>query len=727
MTLKNRRLVQLTVAACGTLALVATSDAAPKGGKVPIPRPRPVLDQPFQVFSTNSLTILPAAFAATPVPTAALAYTEPGAVLPTAPTDNTPAADIAIIKQAAGLVRRDKFGEATALKASLRDPLARKFVEWMILRGDPNHTPGFERYAAFVAENPGWPSLGLLSSRAEAALWDDKRDAAVVLSYFAKTTPRTAKGRFALAKALIARGDKQAATRHVREAWRSENFSSAVERMALNIFPDMLQPVDHRIRMHRRLYAEDNAGGLHIAQRLTAADQAIAKAWAAVNRSAKNAKALLDAVPPGARDDPGYTFSLVRWLRRNDKPDEAAKVLLRAPRYAAELIEPDDWWIESRLVARALIEAGRHQTAYRVARDAAVPKKGNYRVDREFTAGWIALRFLKQPATSLRHFAAIAKRTYNPTALARAGYWQGRAAQALGRSGDAQAHYTNAARFRTTYYGQLAHARLGNADIAIPAVPALSSQRRAALSRVEVVRALNIVYAIDEPDLAIPIVADIATRIGDPEVLSAMADITQQNQDARATMLIGRAALNQGLALAHYAFPTIGVPRYTPIGPEVDASVLYSIVRQESAFKQNTMSHAKAMGLMQVVAGTGRYIARKFNVRFDPKRLRNDAAYNVQLGAAVLGNLISQYNGSYILAFVGYNAGPGRVRDWVARYGDPRDPKVDAVDWVEMIPFAETRNYVQRIMENMQVYRARFGRTHRLMIEADLHRGTTSN
>jgi soluble lytic murein transglycosylase len=210
-------------------------------------------------------------------------------------------------------------------------------------------------------------------------------------------------------------------------------------------------------------------------------------------------------------------------------------------------------------------------------------------------------------------------------------------------------------------------------------------------------------------------------------VLVVMAEITQRNHDARATMLIGKAALNQGLALARYAFPVIGVPHYKPIGPEIDASLLYSIVRQESAFNPKTISSAKAMGLMQVTPDAGRYIARKFNVTYHKKRLLDDSVYNVQMGAAELGDLLRDYRGSYILTFVGYNAGRGRIRDWIARYGDPRDPDVDPVDWVEMIPFSETRNYVQRIMENMQVYRARFGATQRLLIEADLRRGTAKD
>ena len=725
--MNGRRIAQLTVIAAGTLVLVAASHAAPKRGTVPLPKPRPAIHQPAKSFSRGPLAILPSAFSAISAPSAALAYARPDEPLAAAPTDTTPASDVEIVKQAGELIRRGRFGEASALKSSIRDPLAVKLVEWMILRGDDNHSPGFERYAAFVSANPSWPSIGLLRKRAEAALWDDKHAALTIIAYFGSTPPRSAKGSFALARALVASGDRQGAERHVREAWQKEPFSSAIERMVLDMFPDMLRPADHRARMHRRFYAEDAEGGLRSAHRLGAAEQAIAKAWIAVNRRAKNAQELLNAVPEGARQDAGYVFSLVRWLRRNGKAGEAAQVLLKAPRDAAEILEPNEWWIERRLVSRALIEAGEHQTAYRVASGAAVPDKGNYRVDREFTAGWIALRFLKDPAAASQHFAAIAAGTRNPTALARAGYWQGRAAEARGRAGDARTHYAAAGQFRTTYYGQLARARLGETDIALPETPTPSRDRRAVLARLEIVRALDIVYAAGERDLAIPIVADMGDRVGDPGVLVAMAEITQQNQDARATMLLGKAALNQGLALAQYAYPVFGIPGYQPIGPEIDASLLYSIARQESAFNPKTISSANAMGLMQVTPAAGRYIARKFKVAYDRKRLLSDSIYNVQMGAAELGDLIRDYRGSYILSFVGYNAGRGRVRDWIARFGDPRDPKVDAVDWVEMIPFAETRNYVQRIMENVQVYRARFGATRRLTIEADLLRGTAKN
>ena len=192
-------------------------------------------------------------------------------------------------------------------------------------------------------------------------------------------------------------------------------------------------------------------------------------------------------------------------------------------------------------------------------------------------------------------------------------------------------------------------------------------------------------------------------------------------------LLLGKGAVGHGLPLDHYAFPTIGLPDYRPIGPAIEPAVVYAIARQESTFNQRTVSSAKAMGLMQVTPAAGKYIANKFKAAFDERRLLSDTVYNVQFGAAELGDLIEDYRGSYILTFVGYNAGRGRVKEWIAKYGDPRDPKVDPIDWVERIPFSETRNYVQRVLENLQVYRVRFGGSSKLLIEADLHRGAPGN
>jgi len=326
---------------------------------------------------------------------------------------------------------------------------------------------------------------------------------------------------------------------------------------------------------------------------------------------------------------------------------------------------------------------------------------------------------LREPAIALAHFARVAEGSTNPIAIARSYYWQGRAAEALGRGQEAHAHYEVAARYSTAYYGQLARARLGIGEVTLRNPPELSTDHR----HLEVVRAFEILYALDERDLAAVMAAEFADKATNVQALAAVGEVAAQHNDARAALLIGKIALGHGLPLEHFAFPDFGVPDYEQIGPQVERCVVYSIVRQESAFNPKVISSANALGLMQVTPAAGRDTAKRFNVAFNQHRLLVDVPYNAQLGTAELGNDLASWRGSYILAFVAYNAGPGRAREWIAKYGDPRDPRVDPIDWVERIPLAETRNYVQRVMENMQVYRARLGNNSRLLIDADMRRG----
>jgi soluble lytic murein transglycosylase len=429
---------------------------------------------------------------------------------------------------------------------------------------------------------------------------------------------------------------------------------------------------------------------------------------------------LLDAVPRDLHSDPGFVFSRIQLLRRDEKFAEAAQLMLSAPRDPARLYNLDEWWIERRLLARKMIDAGDPRTAYLIARDAALPTKDIYKTEQEFTAGWIALRFLNDPNLAAQHFAKIGVGSVNPTTLARAGYWQGRAAEAAGRTQDARAAYGAAAEQSTSYYGQLARAKLGLPQLALNEA---SSVRSRGAERLEIVRAAQLLFELEEQDIAIPIFADIGEN-GDPEALAGLAELTQRYRYARGMLLVGKAALNRGLPFDFYAYPVTGIPAFRAIGPEVEQSVIYSIARQESAFNPLDVSAAQAYGLMQVTPDAGRYVCHRAGVEFDVRRMKTDPVYNTALGAAELGGLLEDYRGSYIMTFAAYNAGRGSVKKWIDRYGDPRDSKVDAVDWVELIPFAETRNYVQRVMENLQVYRARFGGGSRLQIEADLHRGS---
>jgi soluble lytic murein transglycosylase len=505
----------------------------------------------------------------------------------------------------------------------------------------------------------------------------------------------------------------------VREAWRNDPMSADVEKQVLARYSELLSRADHKARMEKRLFAADNETAMRAARRLGGADLAIAHARIALNGKGGNAKKLLEAVPAEAHHDAGYIFAHVHVLRHDDKIAQAAQVMLSAPRDLAQIHDPEEWWVERRILSRKLLDIGDARSAYLVVRDAAEPTKENSRVERHFMAGWLALRFLDDPATAATHFARIQEASIHPTSLARSHYWLGRAAQAAHRPDQARAEYQAAARSSAAYYGQLARARLGLGALALAATPA-TPDKRASVERLELVRALEILYALNERSLVIPLMADLGDKLDDVGALSALGKLAEQQQDARAMLHLGKAAVARGLPLDYYAFPTVGVPRYSPIGPEIDSAVLFAIIRQESAFNPADWSSAHAMGLMQVTPVAARDTCKRFGCKYDVKRLKGDTPYNLQLGAAELGGVMQDYRGNYILAFAAYNAGRGRVSEWIERFGDPRDPKVDPIDWVERIPFMETRNYVQRVMENMQVYRTRFGSNAPLTIESDL-------
>jgi peptidoglycan lytic transglycosylase len=753
MTATNRSRLGIYLTLIATFGLGAEAALAATQ-KVPLPRPRP---------ATNTAKQVPAPIAATaqlPSKTAPLPQKRPpansaglssfaqanvglrGAMFETraffkplarpaagpfavAPTAATPAADIAAVKRVIEATRKGKEADANAAEASISDPVARKLAEWVILRSD-NTNPSFQRYAAWVEANPSWPHSPLFRRRAENALWNDGVDDRIVRAFFASQKPVTAKGRYMLARVLLAQGDREGATALVRYAWCHDDASAEVEKRVLEMFGVMLSTADHKSRMEHRFYADDVAAGMRAAERLGGNDLAIGRARAAVLRKAGNSKALLDAVPATAQNEPGYIFARVQWLRQNNKAEDAGRLILSAPKNPEALVNLDQWWLERRLLVRKLLDEHDAQAAYRVAREAAPPMRGFYRVDAHFTAGWVALRFLRDPKTAAEHFAHIVEGTENPHALGRGGYWQGRAAEAMGQNAQAKAFYEAAAQHTATYYGQLARARLGLKDLGLRGPPVFSPEERNVLSNLEVIRAAEILYALGERDMLASIYAELGESATDVAGMAMMGELAGKHGDGRAMLLLGEYAYARGLPLDYYAYPTIGLPDYQPIAPPVEPAVTYSIARQESHLNQKVVSSAHAMGLMQVTPAAGIDTAAKFKVTYSRERLLKDPVYNMQMGAAELAILFSGYNGSYILTFAGYNAGRGRVKQWIAAYGDPRDPHVDPVDWVERIPISETRNYVARIMENLQVYRARFGGGTKLLIEADLKRGSAN-
>src|SRR5665213_1501770 len=374
-------------------ALVAVSAAGvgfamAAGAKVPLPRPKPAvlgIGQPernrnhspapraqaarmgSEAYAQAGAGLRGALFASrAAIKPLARPVSGPFAIAPTTATSNS---DIGLVRQVIDAVHKGNEAIADVAERAIADPVARKLAEWIVLRSN-NTNPTFRRYANFVKNNPDWPHSAFFRRRAENALWNDKIDGGTVRDFFAHRPPTMAKGRYMLAHELLAQGDRAGATALVRHAWRYQDASSDVERMVLEQFGGLLTREDHRVRMDKRFYEDESEAGLRAAQRLGGNELAIAKAWSAVLKKAGNAKALLDAVPASAHGDAGYIFARAVWMRKHDKPEEAARLILSAPRDAAALVDVNQWWQERRILVRQLLDKHDAQTAYRVARDA---------------------------------------------------------------------------------------------------------------------------------------------------------------------------------------------------------------------------------------------------------------------------------------------------------------------------------------------------------------------
>jgi soluble lytic murein transglycosylase len=622
------------------------------------------------------------------------------------------AADLASALQAAA--RGDVAG-VNAMRPGL-DRLDQKIVDWYLIRmgsGLPSAA-----ITQFAIANPTWPDPEFFRRRAEQALEKENPTADDVIWAFQGSRPYSNRGRIMLARALLQKGRKADAAQWARYAYRDDKLSGEEEAILENEFGGLLEKGDYKARFDMVLLKGHGSEALRAARKLGPGYEALAQAGIAVEKKQGDAGRLLDRVPSALSDDPTMLFVRAQWARRNDRWKEAADLLIRAPKDPKALGWPDEWWEEKRIVSRKLLDMGDPKTAYRVVVGHTGSTPAN-QAEADFHAGWFALRFLDDPKSAMRHFAAVAEDSSKPVTRARAWYWMGRAAEA-GGGGSGRDWYTRAADFGFTFYGQMARVRLGMNDLGISRSVSPNGADRAAIERDDRFEALRRIGRLGRRDLAATFYRHMAESLPTAGQVAALIELAEKQGWTNLAVMAGKAGAQRGLDMQAMAFP-IGLP--TDIDTSgLEKALAFAITRQESEFNQSVVSSAGATGIFQVMPVTGREAAKKLGIAFDERAWKNDPAYNVRLGSAYVANLVRNYDGNYVMAIVGYNAGPGRIRDWVQAYGDPRTGQVDIVDWMERIPFSETRNYVQRVLENLQVYRLRLeGR--RLELAQDLARG----
>lgn len=659
------------------------------------------------------LAVLPFATAAGPGADAQVT----GAVPPAEAGAPGQPADIAGLRSGLDALAAGRTDAARTVRDGLpAGSLDRHVLAWAIALYGGDRVPSGE-IAATAEALPGWPGLTALRRNSERALARENPAPQVVVQTFHGSQPLTAQGTVLLARAYVALGNADAARSVLSPFWRTAKLDAKDETAIIAEFGQIIPAGDHRSRMERMFYADRVNSALRVAELAQA--KPLADAWAAAIRNAKETPKLLAAVPATQRAA-GYLFAQAEYLRRQRKFGEAAAIMLKAPTDRAALVDPDAWWAERRALSRALMDLGDAKTAYRIAA-AHAAESATDAADAEFHAGWYALRGLNDAGAAAKHFARIATLAQGPITLSRAYYWLGRAAEA-GGPGDADTYFAKAANYGTTFYGQLAGARIGRQALNVTDPVPTAADRQAFAAR-EAVAAIQRLEDAGYPRYAETLYRDLAGQLTRPGELALLAEMAERQDNHFLALKVAKIAAARGIDVGALSHPLGVIPSSADVSSAGEA-LAYAIARQESEFNVGAVSGAGARGLLQLLPDTARQVARKAGMAFSPERLTTDAGYNATLGSAFIGEQIGRFGGSYVLAFAGYNAGPRRAAEWVAKYGDPRGRDIDAVvDWIERIPYAETRSYVQRVMENYEVYKMRL--SGRFDIVGDLTDGRT--
>lgn len=644
--------------------------------------------------------------------------------------------DLLAVKAGVTAYFKKDYAGGDAIAAGIKDAVARKLMRWYAMRqGAPGIAPA--ELEEFSLANPDWPDDALRGKAEELLLGTAGADE--ILSLLDRSPPITGAGRAALAAALAERGDTKKAAKLARATWHEDDFGKDTEARALARIGGLLTPADHKFRADRILYADSRWADVR-AQRLAAArrllpllapgDRAMIQARLAVYACTRGtgclaaARKAFGALPASAGNDPGIVYHKIQLLRRSNRDGEAWRQMAQVAGNQDGLISPDDWWVERRVNAYAALYGGDPKLAYKIAADHGALTVNPLK-DAEFLAGFIALRHLKDAKRALKHFQAMRKAADGPISYAQSDYWLGRTHEVLGDTASAQESFLAAGRQFNTYYGQLARQALDPNDLRLemPAMPTPSQDEANRFASRDAIRALTIAAKAGVNDLMRVFAMDLRGKLDNEGELVLLAHLTATLGDMQMAVRVSKTAMERGFNLVHYAYPVHGMPKFQALRSLPEEATFFAVARQESEFNTMTKSGAGARGILQLMPVTAKDVCRKYKVKCDLSRL-NDAAYNTSLATAYIADRFDDFGGSYIMGFAGYNAGPGRVRQWVGQIGDPRDPAVDPIDWVEMIHIEETREYVKKVLANVQVYRARLGDTKKpLRIAKDLRRG----
>lgn len=632
------------------------------------------------------------------------------------------------LNKAVKAIYKNKKAIADQHIAKINDRVVKKLAIWYGYRNRNIIVPHGE-LKSFLKNNPAWPSRSRLLKKIEGRLFKGELSPAETDVYFTQRKPKSLAGKSAHAEALFKLGKKKEATALIREIWRNPRMPGYLEKFILAKFPLMLREADHKVRVDKLLYRHKKSSAnaaIRTAKKIS--DQEVAAARfrsAVVKRQYRHARKLFPKLSDKMKTTPGVHLSRIELARRSKKMDLALKLMLSAKYKADEILDKDQWWVERRKLTRYAISEHKYDTAYKIASGHSGPSVNKYN-EAEFLSGWLALQYLKKPKIAETHFDNFKKAADGPRTRSKSAYWMGRCQKQLKNEKASIANFKQSAKLTNTYYGQLSAYALDKTKTEITIAPLLKINPDIArrFTNREIIKALTFAHLAKEKSIVRILFSHLRYHLTEPSELTLLAKLAADLGYNQSAVRIGKTALAQGVPITHYAYPVEFMPDFKPLRSIPERALIYSIARQESEFNYQIRSHAGARGLLQVMPNTLKHVARKYKVKRHVAWLTQKPAYNAQIASAYIGDRHDEFGGSYIMTFAGFNAGPGRVRQWVRKFGDPRSSNIDPIDWVERIPFKETRNYVQKVLANVQIYRARLQKGQvKIKTYQDLQRG----
>jgi soluble lytic murein transglycosylase len=616
-----------------------------------------------------------------------------------APANAFTASETNAARTAIADVDHGKWDAAHEVADQAHFPLLTKLVVWLDLTR-PGTGAEFAHLRNFVQENPDWPQQNLLRRHAEDAITDSTPPAEVV-TWFQQSAPIGPIGAGRYIDALNSTNQHAQAEATARQFLVDGTMSTPEVAEFAGRYQPMLRQVDFELRADRLLWAGKASDAAALISYLPIGSRAIIQTRIALETQAGNAQSMLSQLSSEQMNDLGLLYDRLRWLRKENRDSEAIALLALAP---PTLPHAELWWNERAVMARHALDSGDIKGAYALARDHR-QATGQALADGEWLSGWIALRFMNDPKAALPHFTLMESTVTTPISIARAAYWAGRAEEASGDQAGATRDYTKAAQYNGTYYGLLALAKVNaSSKLILPPQPQIDGLDARAFSNRELVQVTQLLAEIGLSERGDAFVRRLTELARTPEDALLAMKLAKTNNSLAAEVSVSKKLMQGGMPVLADGYPVIA-----QLGPKApEPALIHAIIRQESMFDAGAISPSGALGLMQLMPPTARSVAGKMKIkRFNPGTLTSDPRTNVALGSNYLADLVDKFNGSYVMAIAGYNAGPGRVNGWLGENGDPRPKLEDTIDWVEKISVSETRNYVQRVMENLQVYRAR--------------------